>query len=598
MTIQYLKDGNFKWNSESAQRELLKYLFYNYSEQPVALNTLPKKLDSSRIQEDNVTSSKRSFGIKTYEKILNSAIKKIAKIPLSALDDYINVDDKTKTLLNLIDSDFTIGDMADENASNVALGDEGSNVDRAEKFKEGLSDKEVEEVLKEAEIKTVKTKDGGEFKSWILDETEERKIKKIKNIGYRRVTTKESAIDKRQSRRKVISFSGGSKTADVKQTTRRGEPDLNATEYTRGTDKVNYSKKVIENPKKGLESKWNKMEVILSKNPLVQNALSIKSTTMSNKDIVKRTELQKEKTKEILEAIDDFFVYEEKLIDGKIKNVRQETVTRLFSPRILSLLNTLEKDDDPKGHQKGYIKIQEITKRIQENSKLIDSVYALEEKLDISSFFNDDKQVKTILDLIEKTKLNVDIKELKLAKNIKSRKLLDKLFAEIDREITKKAKSFTNDLKALERYMKQRQSALNKLLESKKEEKEEFVNKNYDYSTQKDMIDYNSSNKAKELFDDIESQAKKIFTKQIKNLGAIYELTLQVKKTEAGKYIPTIEATKIKTISISSSLKGDTKQRRIVSDNLKADDKRDLAKLFRMISKRRRALDRIEGISG
>ena len=340
------------------------------------------------------------------------------------------------------------------------------------------------------------------------------------------------------------------------------------------------------------------MEVILSKNPLVQNALSIKSTTMSNKDIVKRTELQKEKTKEILEAIDDFFVYEEKLIDGKIKNVRQETVTRLFSPRILSLLNTLEKDDDPKGHQKGYIKIQEITKRIQENSKLIDSVYALEEKLDISSFFNDDKQVKTILDLIEKTKLNVDIKELKLAKNIKSRKLLDKLFAEIDREITKKAKSFTNDLKALERYMKQRQSALNKLLESKKEEKEEFVNKNYDYSTQKDMIDYNSSNKAKELFDDIESQAKKIFTKQIKNLGAIYELTLQVKKTEAGKYIPTIEATKIKTISISSSLKGDTKQRRIVSDNLKADDKRDLAKLFRMISKRRRALDRIEGISG
>ena len=340
------------------------------------------------------------------------------------------------------------------------------------------------------------------------------------------------------------------------------------------------------------------MEVILSKNPLVQNALSIKSTTMSNKDIVKRTELQKEKTKEILEAIDDFFVYEEKLIDGKIKNVRQETVTRLFSPRILSLLNTLEKDDDPKGHQKGYIKIQEITKRIQENSKLIDSVYALEEKLDISSFFNDDKQVKTILDLIEKTKLNVDIKELKLAKNIKSRKLLDKLFAEIDREITKKAKSFTNDLKALERYMKQRQSALNKLLESKKEEKEEFVNKNYDYSTQKDMIDYNSSNKAKELFDNIESQAKKIFTKQIKDLGAIYELTLQVKKTEKGKYIPTIEATKIKTISISSSLKGDTKQRRIVSDNLKADDKRDLAKLFRMISKRRRALDRIEGISG
>ena len=278
--------------------------------------------------------------------------------------------------------------------------------------------------------------------------------------------------------------------------------------------------------------------------------------------------------------------------------MRQETVTRLFSPRILSLLNTLEKDDDPKGHQKGYIKIQEITKRIQENSKLIDSVYALEEKLDISSFFNDDKQVKTILDLIEKTKLNVDIKELKLAKNIKSRKLLDKLFAEIDREITKKAKSFTNDLKALERYMKQRQSALNKLLESKKEEKEEFVNKNYDYSTQKDMIDYKSSNKAKELFDDIESQAKKIFTKQIKNLGAIYELTLQVKKTEAGKYIPTIEATKIKTISISSSLKGDTKQRTIVSDNLKADDKRDLAKLFRMISKRRRALDRIEGISG
>ena len=75
-------------------------------------------------------------------------------------------------------------------------------------------------------------------------------------------------------------------------------------------------------------------------------------------------------------------------------------------------------------------------------------------------------------------------------------------------------------------------------------------------------------------------------------------MTLQVKKTEAGKYIPTIEATKIKTISISSSLKGDTKQRRIVSDNLKADDKRDLAKLFRMISKRRRALDRIEGISG
>jgi len=589
MTIQYLKDGNFKWNSESAQRELLKYLFYNYSEQPVVLNTLPKKLDSSRIQEDNVTSSKRSFGIKTYEKILNSAIKKIAKIPLSALDDYINVDDKTKTLLNLIDSDFTIGDMADENASNVALGDEGSNVDRMEQFKEGLSDKEVEEVLKEAEIKTVKTKDGGEFKSWTLDETEERKIKKIKNIGYRRVTTKESAIDKRQSRRKVISFSGGSKTADVKQTTRRGEPDLNATEYSKGKDK---------NLRLGLESKWNKIEVILNKNPLVQNALSIKSTTMSNKDIVKRTELQKEKIKEILEAIDDFFVYEEKLIDGKIKNVRQETVTRLFSPRILSLLNTLEKDDDPKGHQKGYIKIQEITKRIQENSKLIDSVYALEEKLDISSFFNDDKQVKTILDLIEKTKLNVDIKELKLAKNIKSRKLLDKLFAEIDREITKKAKSFTNDLKALERYMKQRQSALNKLLESKKEEKEEFVNKNYDYSTQKDMIDYNSSNKAKELFDDIESQAKKIFTKQIKDLGAIYELTLQVKKTEKGKYIPTIEATKIKTISISSSLKGDAKQRRIVSDNLKADDKRDLVKLFRTISKRRRALDRIEGISG
>lgn len=589
MTIQYLKDGNFKWNSESAQRELLKYLFYNYSDQPVALNTLPKKLDSSRIQEDNVTSSKRSFGIKTYEKILNSAIKKIANIPLSALNDYINVNDKTKTLLNLIDSDFTIGDMADENASNVALGDEGSNVDRMEKFKEGLSNKEVEEVLKEAKIKTVKTKDGGEFKSWTLDESEERKIKKIKSIGYRRVTTKESGIDKQQSRRKVISSSGGSKTADVKQTTRRGEPDLNATEYTRGQD---------ENPKKGLESKWDKTEVILSKNPLVQNALSVKSVTMSNKEINKRVKLRLKQVEEILEAIDDFFVYEEKLIDGKIKTVKQETVTRLFSPRILSLLNTFEQDDDPKGRQKGYIKIRETTKRIQENSKLIDSVYALEEKLDISSFFNDDNQVKTILDLIEKTKLNVDIKELKLAKNIQSRKLLDKLFAEIDREITKKAKSFTNDLKALEKYMKQRKSELDKLIESKKEEKEKFVDKNYDYSTQKDMIDYNSSNKAKELFDDIESQAKKIFTKQIKDLGAIYELTLQVKKTEKGKYTPTIEATKIKTISISSSLKGDTKTRRIVSDNLKADDKLLLVKIFRTVSKRRRALNRIEGISG
>ena len=104
--------------------------------------------------------------------------------------------------------------------------------------------------------------------------------------------------------------------------------------------------------------------------------------------------------------------------------------------------------------------------------------------------------------------------------------------------------------------------------------------------------------KAKELFDDIENQAKKIFTKQIKNLGAIYELTLQVKKTEKGKYIPTIEATKIKTISISSSLKGDTKARRIISDNIKADDKRLLARMFREVSKRRRKLNTIEGISG
>ena len=226
----------------------------------------------------------------------------------------------------------------------------------------------------------------------------------------------------------------------------------------------------------------------------------------------------------------------------------------------------------------------------------------LQDKLNIvAKDFKDDKDkdafttaFKQIVDLIPETDLKIDIKELKMAKRLNSNKLLDELFMDIEKQVIKKARAFRNDLEALNKFLNQRRAEMNNLIKKFKKSKKDYIDKNYDYSTQKGSVDYSKKKEGEKLFDNLTEEAEKRFKKNVKNLEATYSMAMQIEKTPTGKYKPVIEARLLKNIQISSALKGDSAKRQIVEGNLRADIKKEIATTFRFINKRRRALDRIK----
>jgi len=588
MTIRYLKDDNFKWNIESAKKELLKYLFYNYSTQSSAINTLNKTLSPEKMSAENAKISGRDFGINGYKKILNAAIKAVAKIKIGDLEEYITLNKGTEDLFNNIDDDFTVGDMANETLTAIQLGDEGSNVKRMEAFKKGFSKAEVDEILATAVVRTVNLKDGGTLKSWTLTETPDKKIQKIKDIGYRRVVLKDSRANKTALRRRSVGTSrqkGSGKRQAGKKGTQRAEPDKNPLAYSKGKEK---------GLKQALESQWNQTEIPLTKK--IKESLGVDIEKMTNKSLVKRFDIRLRQLKVLLDAVDAFFVYEKKPEEEKYKKTAQ-VVTRKFGEKIVSNLKSL----DTRTHK--------LTDRIQESSKNIDKIYLIQDKLNIVAKdfkidikeLKDDKDkdafttaFKQIVDLIPETDLKIDIKELKMAKRLNSNKLLDELFMDIEKQVIKKARAFRNDLEALNKFLNQRRAEMNNLIKTFKKSKKDYIDKNYDYSTQKGSVDYNTDKEAKKLFDNLTEEAEKRFKKNVKNLEATYSMAMQIEKTPTGKYKPVIEARLLKNIQISSALKGDSAKRQIVEGNLRADTKKEIATTFRFINKRRRALDRIK----
>tara|TARA_R110000787_G_scaffold5287_1_gene19425 strand:+ start:46 stop:1848 length:1803 start_codon:yes stop_codon:yes gene_type:complete len=597
LQIIYGTTQDFEWTVDTAQKEILKYLLSDYSVNDYNLDFLPKRLAPDRMEKINKTNTSRDFGKVAYTKVLKEALLNIKTVKLK--DINIQLTKETKDILKNIDTNLTIGELSIEGIVSRQLGTKGGNLEMMNKLDAGFNHDEITKQLKKAVNREVYINGEGTLRSWHLRQEVEDKVKKIKSIGFKQITIKDSGGDKQPSRKldirqtkgKTLMDDGSSVygesaySAKTKDTLGEGEGSPNPLDFTGGREKA-----FVEAAKATFNARTIK-DVELADTGMPPETKMGEAT--------KRFKLWVNAGEALLKVIDNFFEYEDD--DTKAS---KETRTGVIARRTFNekTIHLLEQQSDKMG---------KLAKDITESAKQYDAIVELQDRLEEWEIDKDTSQFESIVKLVKEAKLKVDIKEIKAAKKLstnKTSKFLDKLFKDIDKQASKKEEKFVKmvgdlelDLKAKVNGHQYQINRFNKLLnleiKAAVDTKQGNKAKGKEGTGSSDLRNYNKE--GKKIYEDIEDYARKHFAGALTTLKASYLLTLQVMKKDDGKYkVKVIEDKLLKNILVSSVGHGNTAKRAVALKGLSSNEKYDLNLLIKTINKQYRKINKIKGISG
>lgn len=646
MKINYNNNGNFVWDKESAQKEMLDYMLQDYSaNEPDNAGLIANALKPEKMEENNNQSSNREFGRVTYGNILTSGFNSLKTLKVDEIDEIISLSKETRRLLLVVDEDLTLAQLSDEKTRAKVLGitgnvrsledtkledstpkdagfDFGPRTKKESKLSGGkklmndiLEGEGVSETNKPiSDTKTTKKK--ATWKSWTLDEDkfkvnnpyetgsqitiQELKVATLKDMGYSQINFTPTYTRSKTGSRRKGNFS------QIDRPKKLG-PDRNLLESKTGT----------QTQRQAALRNWESQSYKEGKgtNGIVLRRFSAQIKVAKNLQIILQelTEYESKGTDEEGKAIEtdedkktgkvELIDWSEK-VDAKTKKLKPHKLMVAFSNLKNEYIN--EDADKLKETSEEYKKLLEVDAKI-------DNLY--DAKINLNKP-KENKELNEVVELLRTQGIPMPPK-LKQAFKIKSENLLDAALKDMDRKFKTRRntveKKYKSNLEALETELKKHISKYEKeekkLIKDKKdfgdntlseEETEEFKESN--------VKRFRTSKEAKDIYEDMENFVKKFFKENIENLFKVFSYSIQVEKIEATKEekgekkvtttykIKTIEAREITTITVSKGItqqEGKEGRSKKVVEPMSVGDKQDLSLFLKLLQKRYRKLNQI-----
>ena len=636
MKINYNNNGNFNWDKESAQKELLEYMLQEYlANEPDNADLIANALKPEKMEENNNRSS-RKFGRVTYGNILTQGFNSLNTLKVSEIDEITSLSKETRKLLLVVDEDLTLKQLTNEKTrakvlgitGNVRsledkkLGDEDTPKDAGFDFgprtkkelKLGGGKKLMNDILEGEGVSyrnkpipdTKTTKKKSTWASWTLDEDkfkvnnpyetgsqitiQELKVATLKDMGYSQINFTPTYTRSKTNLRRKGNF--GNKW----NTSKKVGPDRNLLESKTGTQpqRIAALKDWESKPYKGNDKQPN---------GIVLRRFSVQIKVARNLQIILQelTEYESKGTDEEGKATET---------DKDKKTGKVELIN--FNEKIMNSFSDLKS----KGLEEDSNKLKEVAedyeKLLEINAK-IDNLYDAKINLDKPK---ENKELNEVIELFR----NQDIKrspKIIQAFKLKSEDLLDLALKDMDRKFKTRLntveKKYKSNLEALEselkRYISRYEKEEKKLIKDKKEYGDDAISSEESEEFKESNIKRLKTNKtAKNIYEDMEGFVKKFFKENVENLFKVFSYSIQVEKIEATKIVEekpktnttfkvkVIEAREITTITVS---KGITQQKekegrsRTTVKPMSEDAKRDLSLFFKLLQKRYRKLNTI-----
>lgn len=648
--IQYSNTEKFVWNENSARKELLEYMLMDYSSsEPEGVELIPSRLKPEKMESENINIKGKKFERIKYGNILKTGFKKVLDTKLDEIHDLVNLKEKTISLLEKVDGNLTLKDLTNKKTAAIALGDTNNIVSVSKEAEEGFEGEKAvisyNAILEKINVKTItKSKKEGEklegddaekkgiekestvetIKSWSFDEDdltingmtiEEAKIKTLKKIGYSQVNIRSPFTTKVALRRKIFTGSEGEGKGSFgqKQSVKLAESDKNPLAAT--SSQTDMSRK--------MGRQWLDLPSWEYKDAKMKE-----EDKPTNSSMMKKVKSQIKLANNLLIILQELYEFESaKFKSGNKFQKKTGNLDLLVrSSKTLKGFKQLQKDmDSPEDKSKSEpIDLEKDAKQLYEYADKLKPLLEIDKKIDkwygedIDFDSKENKELNEIIKLLKNEDVEIP-KEIEMGIKMKSNKMLDKAFKQLDKNFNKKLKAATI------RYRHHLEELEKKLIghiknQEKKEKKYKEEEKNYKGANLKNFPKgpknkFKQDNKAGEIFNDMEKFAKGHYRDIINDLFSTHSYTIQVQETkdiyeeydeekeefelkEDTKYkVLTIEHRKLKSITVSKGLASGVgnkaNQTQKIVKPINPEDKRILAKMFAYFQRRYRKLNQI-----
>ena len=625
MKIRYQGIENFSWTKESAKKEILKFLLDDYTSTDYEAENNHKLLNPQLVEEKNKKDNTRKFGRKTYTDILDSGLKSIMKSSLDDLSKVLQLKPKILSIIRDIDSEMSVEEILKPKNKSKILGVTGNITSMSDDMKEGLSNKIVNEILKQIDVEEVEFTEDKNTKiirrTWKLDEDsdtininnkektpQEHKIDTIKDIGYTQINVTQSDVTLLKPRRKIprrtkkLGKKGLSTTLSFKPMEERTvETNINPLDW--GT-----KDKAISD---AAETKWNKAEV----GAQFKNILDIsKGKTITNYQALKTFELRNKIAGEIKSVLEDLEEYEYKKGDtltpheadkkysgNTVEGPFQRTMPhkkiideidvketgklelRYFNAATMQGLRFLNKEifnmgEEAKKQFSLYFKILEVLDKIEDFKEE-------KEEFEVDSPF-----IKKLIVLLQKIDVDFSASTFKTKAKLKSPKLFNVIIKKTNIKLREAERKYVKQIVNMKKQIRKEEITARKNVEALNKSKREAI-KTAEKKTAGKKPEIQTSDKAEEIYNDVEKFAKGYFTEAIKNLKSVSSMTIQVDKImkedkEPSFKLITLQSAKVKGITVTKAISGNYKAPTRISKPLDPENKRTLSFFLARLERR------------
>ncbi len=623
MKIRYQGIENFSWTKESAKKEILKFLLDDYTSTDYEAENNHKLLNPQLVEEKNKKDNTRKFGRKTYTDILDSGLKSIMKSSLDDLSKVLQLKPDMLKIINQIDSSMTIKEILKPKNKSIILGATGNITSMSDELEKGLDKKIVNKILNQIDVETVNfTKDKNtkiSRKTWKLDEhfdtininneektLQEHKIDRIKEIGYSQINVTESFVTLQPHRRKIVRRTKGKKglstTLSFIQTKEKTvEPNINPL-------KSGTKDEAIE---AAAENNWNKVETEAQ----FKNILDIsKGKTINNYQALKTFELRYRMAGEIKSVLEDLEEYEYKEGDTLApyeadKKYSGNTVEGPFERTMphKKIIDEIDVERTGKLELKyfndatmqGLLFLnKEIFNMGEEAKKQFSLYFKILEVLDKIEDFKEEKEefevdspfIKKLLVLLQKIDVDFNASTFKTKAKLKSPKLFNVIIKKTNIKLREAERKYVKQIVNMKKQIRKEEITARKNLKALNKSKKEAI-KTANKKTAGKKSEIQTSDKAEEIYDDVEKFAKGYFFEAIQNLKAVSSMTIQVdkiiKKDKEPRFkLVTLQSAKIKGITVTKAISGNYKAPTRISKPLDPKDKKKLSFFLARLERR------------
>jgi hypothetical protein len=222
-----------------------------------------------------------------------------------------------------------------------------------------------------------------------------------------------------------------------------------------------------------------------------------------------------------------------------------------------------------------YFKILEVLDKIEDFKEE-------KEEFEVDSPF-----IKKLIVLLQKIDVDFSASTFKTKAKLKSPKLFNVIIKKTNIKLREAERKYVKQIVNMKKQIRKEEITARKNVEALNKSKKEATEK----KTAGKKPEIQTSDKAEEIYNDVEKFAKGYFTEAIKNLKSVSSMTIQVdkimKKDKEPRFkLETLQSAKVKGITVTKAISGNYKAPTRISKPLDPENKRTLSFFLARLERR------------